>query len=196
MKSIITYKEVKNYYARTFLLLPFIQAIIFGAVLFLVYLGIYSLLGLLVVVNYTTLYIGLILGFVEGLSTVIVYASLNKKKNTYYSNLERKGKTDFFIPVIFHQGALQNFHGVLIISKENVEYRLYQLFDKSLRFTYPTNEVKLEIVRRKKNILKTILTLSAYENILVLTTKDGKYEFIIPCLKDATHRLETHKVLV
>ena len=44
MKSIITYKEVKNYYARTFLLLPFIQAIIFGAVLFLVYLGIYSLL--------------------------------------------------------------------------------------------------------------------------------------------------------
>lgn len=195
MKSIITQKEGNKYYVLTNLLLPIYMGIIFTAMIFIIYL----ILKLFIQDsdfkwNLTFIIIA-ILGFFEGLSTIYLIVRQNKKDYKYYSNQNKKSKTDFFVPAILIEGFMKNNRGILVVTKDKVEFKVNQLFEKKTQFSEAFQDVELEVVWEENCLFKKIITFTKGNNILYLTTQDKKYRFIIPSTINLTHRLETHPVL-
>ena|SRR5690554_2823618 len=196
MKSIITLKEENKFYLRTNLLLPVYIGLIFTVIILIIY-------NLLYVIfndngfnwNWTFVVIAFILGFLEGLSTIYLMARQNKKDFKYYTNLNKKTKTDFFVPVTLLEGFLKNSRGILLVTKDKVEVKINQLFDKRTHFSKSFQDVQLEVVYEKNSLLKKILTFTKGTNILYVTCNKKKLSFIIPSTINITHRLETHPIL-
>ncbi|QVK18537.1 hypothetical protein KHQ81_02140 [Mycoplasmatota bacterium] len=193
MKSMITKVEEKKYYKRIYFLLPIYVGLVFSVIIFLLY-NLVSLvfLGTGFELNWYYILIGFVFGFIEGLSTVYFTLKFNKKKNTYFSNYHKKFKLNVFIPVIFRNGLFNNSKGVLLITKDTIDYKVYQMFEKKTLFFVPYKDAKFTIERQENNWFKKILTLTKYSNILKLITNEKEYEFIVPCLEDVTHRIENY----
>ncbi len=195
MKSIITKKEETKYYNRVYLLLPVLMGLIFSIIIFLIYILVFLIThGFGFQIEWKYILIAFGLGVLEGLSTIYITHKVNAKKNHYFANFSKKAKTDTYIPATLHMGFLNNTNGVLIVTKDEIEFRSFGLLEKKSIFTVNYHDAKMEIVREKNPLLKRIFTLTSENNILKLTANDKEYQFIIPCLDDVSHRLGTHRV--
>lgn len=193
MKSMITKTEEKKYYKHIYLLLPVYVGLLFSV-------SIYFLYNLIMVIFYDTgfefkwlyIFIAFAFGFIEGLSTIYFTLKLNHKKNLFFTNYYKKAKLDIYIPVILKDCVLKNSKGVLLISKDTIEYKVYQMFEKKSLFVIPNNNAKFTIIRQDNQWLKRILTLTKYTNLLKLKIDDKEFEFIVPCLDNIAHRIDTY----
>ncbi len=195
MKSIITKQEEKRYYTRTYLLLPIYIGLLFSIIVFILY----NLILLLFfktgfIFKWSFVYIPFGLGFLYGLSTIYFTFRVNRKKNIYYTNYNKKSRKDLYIPVTLRKGLLDSSKGVLIIAKDKIEYRIYQLLKKETLFFVPSKDATITITREENDMIEKILTLTTHTNILTLTVDEKKYEFIVPCLENITHRVDTHHI--
>ena len=95
MKSIITHKEESSYYLRNNWFLPLITGVIFTVIGYVIY----TLLKLIITSEFKLdvkfILIIFAIGFIEGLSTLIITSRENKKSYKYYTNYQKKAKTDF-----------------------------------------------------------------------------------------------------
>ena len=190
MKSIVTVKEEKQFYKRFYFLLPIYTALLFFAITYIFY-NIVSIIihGMGFYWNTTFMVIALVLGFLEGLSTMLLNIRLIKKRN----NLFYKSK-DTFVPVVYEKSTFNSVKGFVMISKDTVRFQLYDLFEKKTMLTEDFADTSLSIVREKNKPLKMIFTLIPEVNILHLKSPIGEYKLIIPCIPNIVHRLETHAI--
>jgi len=193
MKSIITKTEEKRYYNRYYLLLPIYVGLLFSVIIYFLYnLVLVIFLGTGFELRWGYLLIAFAFGFLEGLSTIYFTYKLNKKKNIYFTNYNQKSKTDIYIPVILDEGFFNHTKGVLVITKDTIEFKVYQMFEKKSKFYVPSKDSSLELLRQENSLVKKILTLTKSTNLLKLKVDNKEFDFVVPCLEDITHRLETH----
>ncbi|HEY8365236.1 MAG TPA: hypothetical protein VIK84_06650 [Haloplasmataceae bacterium] len=196
MKTIITNIEENKYNKRIYLLLPIIVGLIFAVTITLIYFVFYLIFpDTLFQWKFTYSLLAFILGVLDGFTTILLTIKNNNKKHNYYSNLERKGKNDMYIPAILEKGFLKNIKGVILLTKDSLDFVAYQMRERKTLFSYPISEVSYEITREENKTLKRILTLTKGTNIMTVTVNEQKYRFILPCLPNIIHRLESHKVI-
>lgn len=195
MKSIITQKEERSYYLRTNWFLPVIMGGVFSVIGYIIY----ALLKLIITsefeLGWKYILIIFALGFFEGLSTIFITNIENKKSYKYYTNYQKKANTDFFAPATVVEGFLKNKKGTIVVNKDQVEFKVNQLFDKSNYFSHSFSDVKFELVYEANNILTKIFTFTKGKNILYISVDDKKYRLVIPSPINITHRLQTHPIL-
>ncbi len=195
MKSLITKKEEKKFYLHTYALHPIYFGLLFAILIYLLY-NLFNVIayGIGFKFDWYPILIGLGFGIFEGLLNIFITMRLNKKEQKLYFNFNKKQQSDIYIPVFLKKGLFNESKGVLLISKENVEYKVYQLFEKKSLFNVPSTETNIVVDEEKNHWLTKILTLTKKTNVLKLTTKDNEYQFVIPCLEDVSHRIKSYHI--
>lgn len=196
MKSIISLKEEKQYFNRIYMLLPLYMGILFTVIIYLIYNLLYLIIeGRGFHWNGKFILIAFVLGLFEGASTIYLTHRQNKKDFTYYEHTNKKAKTDFFVPVTMEKGFLKNKRGILVVTKEKVEFYTNQVFGKTAMFSQAFSDTNISIKWEENSRFKKIATLTKGSNILHLVVNEEKLRFVIPCKLNLTHRLITHPVL-
>ncbi len=189
MRSIITKHEEKKYYKRIYVLSPIYIGLLFSILIYLLYnlIEVIFFKGAFTF-NWRYILIAFIFGVIEAVTTIYSTFKLIDKRYNILSKKNKVSKTDAYLSVI-HKNGYKIAKGVLLVTKDTIEFKIYDLFNEKTIFNCLKSDVTLNFVRDKNSLLGMILHLSMYSYKLKLKSNSKEYLFTIPCLVNVSHRI-------
>lgn len=189
MRSIITKFEEKKFYKRIYTLSPVYIGLLFSILIYLLY----NLIGVALfkgsfTFNWLYILIAFAFGVIEASTTIYFTFKLIDKRYKYLSKKNKVSKTDAYLSVILNDGYKKT-KGVLLFTKDTIEFKIYDLFDDKTIFNYLRSDATLNFVSEKYKLINMILHLSKNSYKLKLKIRNNEYLFTIPCLVDVSHRI-------